>query len=180
MAHYMAIERIAARVLALMREACTQLALQPPAGLRFEQASLAQFAAGAPMLPEGVYLVLWRVAPGSAARALTPRRGEDGRLSRPPLPLDLHWLLLPVAPQADRQARLLGWALAFMHQLPVLGSELLNQDGVEVFAPHEAVELIADPLATAEQLSLWSRGQLPPGLGYQARMMLLDAVPAAL
>jgi predicted ATPase len=46
-----------------------------------------------------------------------------------------------------------------------------------VFAADEAVELIADPLATADYLALWDRVKtgFQAGMTYVARMVLIDS-----
>ena len=69
-----------------------------------------------------------------------------------------HWfwlsiVALAVAGAADKQTQMLGWALAFLHQLPTLSGEVINrytQGSPAVFQPEETVELIADPLSMAE------------------------------
>jgi hypothetical protein len=134
--------------------------------------------AGSEPLVDGISLCLWRVAV-NPRRALPPRRTPDGRRMKPSLPLDLHYLLLPVASAADTQQRLFGWALRELEDHPVLASGELNRQLAEpaVFAPDEAVELVADPLALADFLALWDKAKatLPLAMGYTARMLLIDS-----
>lgn len=180
MAQYAAIRAVGESVLELMREACPLAELQLDASPKFELASLGSLTDGRSVPAEGFYLVLWRVGIGGAPRHLPPRRGRDGRLFKPSLPVDLYFLLLPVATDADKQTQMLGWALAFLHQLPALGGEVINRytkGSPAVFQPEESVELIADPLGIADYLSLWERGKgsLQAGMTYVARMVLLDS-----
>ncbi len=137
-----------------------------------------QRLAAANALPDGIALCLWRVAL-NPRRSLPPRQTPDGRRCKPSLPLDLHYLLVPVAAQADTQHSLLGWALRELEDHPVLASGELNRQLAvpAVFGPDEAVELVADPLALADFLALWDKAKstLPVVMGYTARMLLIDS-----
>ncbi len=134
--------------------------------------------AGNTALPDGIAVCLWRVAV-NPRRSLPPRRNAEGQRFKPSLPLDLHYLLVPSATAADTQQRLLGWALRELEDHPVLTSGELNRQLAEptVFAPDEAVELVADPLALADFLALWDKAKatLPVAMGYTARMLLIDS-----
>lgn len=179
MAHYAAIRAVGESVLELMREACPVADLQLGASPRFDLASLGSLTEGQAAPAEGFYLILWRVGIGGSPRNLPPRRARDGRLYKPSLPVDLYFLMLPIASSADKQAQMLGWALAFLHQLPALSGEVINRytkGSPAVFQPEDTVELIADPLGTADYLSLCNRlkGGLQAGMTYVARMVLLD------
>lgn len=179
MAQYTAIRAVGESVLEMMREACPTADLQLGQSPKFELASLASLT-GEAAPAEGFYLCLWRVGIGGMPRNLPPRRHRDGRLFKPSLPLDLHFLLLPVAASADKQTQMLGWALGFMQQLPALSGETINRytkGGPAVFAAEESVELIADPLATSDYLALWDRIKtgFQAGMTYVARMVLIDS-----
>ena len=179
MAQYAAIRAIGESVLEMMREACPVADLQLSAAAKFELASLGSLTEGQAAPPEGFYLILWRVGIGGAPRNLPPRRARDGKLYKPSLPVDLYFLLLPIAAKADKQTQMLGWAMAFMHQLPALSGEVINRytlGSPAVFQPEETVELIADPLSTVDYLSLWDRVKsgFQAGMTYVARMVLLD------
>lgn len=179
MAQYAAIRAVGESVLALMRDACPVADLQLGSSAKFELASLGSLTDGQAPPADGFYLVLWRVGIGGSPRHLPPRRGRDGRLYKPSLPVDLYFLMLPVAAKADKQTQMLGWALAFLHQIPALSGDLINRytsGSPAVFQPEESVELIADPLASADYLALWDRVKtgFQAGMTYVARMVLLD------
>lgn len=179
MAQYTAIRAVGESVLEMMREACPIADLQLDASAKFQLASLGSLTEGQAAPPDGFYLILWRVGIGGSPRNLPPRRTRDGRLFKPSLPVDLYFLLLPIAAAADKQTQMLGWALAFMHQLPALSGEVINRytkGSPAVFQPEESVELIADPLSTVDYLSLWDRVKtgFQAGMTYVARMVLLD------
>ena len=97
MAQYAAIRAVGESVLALMREACPLGDLQLDASAKFELASLGRLTDPQAPPSDGFYLVLWRVGIGGMPRNLPPRRHRDGRLFKPSLPVDLYFLLLPVA-----------------------------------------------------------------------------------
>lgn len=179
MAQYAAIRAVGECVLEMMREACPVADLQLAVSAKFELASLGSLTEGQAAPEEGFYLILWRVGIGGSPRNLPPRRTRDGRVFKPSLPVDLYFLLLPIAAKADKQTQMLGWAMAFMHQLPALGGAVINRytkGSPDIFQPEESVELIADPLNTVDYLSLWDRVKtgFQAGMTYVARMVLLD------
>ncbi|MFG6457845.1 Pvc16 family protein [Roseateles sp. BYS96W] len=179
MARYTAIRAVGESVLELMREACPADELQLGPAPAFELASLGSLTEGQSPPADGFYLILWRVGIGGSPRNLPPRRARDGQLYKPSLPVDLYFLLLPVASRPDKQTQMLGWALTFLHQLPALSGEVINRytkGGPSIFRPEESVELIADPLSTVDYLSLWDRVKsgFQAGMTYVARMVLLD------
>lgn len=119
--------------------------------LRFELFQAGDFSSGTPMT-EGVSVYAYRVTVNTARRNLPPTVGPDGRRYRPALPVDLHFLLSPWAKSAVRQLRILGWAMRELQNVPVLPAGLLNHYGPEhdTFRPHEAVELICEPLPLSD------------------------------
>ncbi|MEF8717471.1 MAG: Pvc16 family protein [Candidatus Accumulibacter necessarius] len=179
MAGHQAIRAVGESVLSMMREGCPFTALQLGPDAKFEFAFFNTLVADTPPA-EGFYFCLWRVGIGGTPRRLPPRRDRAGQVFKPSLPVDLYFLLLPVASSADKQALMLGWALGFMNDLPVLSGETINRytkGEPAVFDPDESVELIADPLATADYLALWDRVKtgFQAGMTYVARMVLIDS-----
>jgi hypothetical protein len=178
MANYDAIRVLGEGLLGLMREQCPLVDLDLAVDASFALASLPALSATAP-LQNGFHLCLWRVGISGSPRNLPPRRSPSG-LKRPSLPLDLHYLLVPAAADAGKQARMLGWAMRFMHDLPTISGETINRyvgGAPSVFDPGESVELIADPLAPADYLALWDRVKtvFQGGMTYLARMVLIDS-----
>lgn len=127
----------------------------------------------------GVSLWLHRVSVSTARRNLPPRVDVDGRRYRPSLPLDLHYLLVAWAGDAVAQQRLLGWCIRTLEDHPVLPSGLLNHYGPEadVFAPHETVELVAQPLTPQELSDVWEVNQKvrQPSMAYIARAIEIES-----
>ena len=127
--------------------------------------------------PPAIALLLWRVTP-SASRAPSPRIDPDGRRFKASLAVDLHYLMIPYGSNAESQQRLLGWMLRAMDDLgPLLASQLNNALAEsDVFLPQESADLVLDPLAIGDHLSLWDRIRLlPPAANYVLRRLLIDS-----
>jgi Pvc16 N-terminal domain len=129
-------------------------------------------------MEEGISLYLYRVATNTTRRNLPPSIGPDGRRYRPPLPLDLHYLLTPWARTAAKQQRLLGWSMRALEDTPILPVGLLNHYGTEpeTFFPHETVELVCEPLSLQEIVNIWDafKPNLQLSAAYVARMVAID------
>jgi hypothetical protein len=175
-----AIRALGDAVRAILQERCPLAELDLAVDTAFTLASTDSLV-GAPASAEGFALCLWRVSVDTSLHNPPPRRAADGTLARPALPLDLHYLLLPQSADAARQARMLGWALRLMHDMPVLSGTAINRHArSSAFGEHESVEFIADPLSQADQLTLWQRlgAGYQPGMAYTARRVLIDSAVA--
>lgn len=127
---------------------------------------------------EGIAICLWRVTPNVSRRATGPRTDIFGRRFKPSLPIDLHYLIVPYADQAERQQRLLGWTLRALDDLGPLVASQLNHFLAEsdIFAEAEALDMVFDPLGIGDQLSLWDRIKaMPPCATYAMRLLMLDS-----
>ena len=173
MANYRAIAAASATILGLLRDRFPNDDFGGPLNIELYQAK--DFTS--PM-KEGIAICLWRVAPNISRRALGPRTDIHGRRFKPSLPIDLFYLLVPFADDAERQQRLLGWMLRAMHELGPLVASELNHFLAEsdIFAEAESLDMVNDPLSIADQLSLWDRiKHMPPAATYAMRMLLLDS-----
>jgi hypothetical protein len=143
---------------------------------RFELYQLKDFQTP---IEEGVSLYLYRLAVNGSRRNLPPTIGPDGRKYRPPIPLDLHYLLTAWAKTAGRQQRLLGWALRTLQDAPVLPASFLNNYAPEhdVFRAHEAVEVIFDALSLQDMNNLWGvvKNVPPLSVAYIVRMIAIES-----
>lgn len=130
-------------------------------------------------MDEGVSLYLYRIAVNGSRRNLPPTIGVDGKKYRPPIPLDLHYLLTAWAKTAGRQQRLLAWAIRTLQDVPVLPASFLNNYAPEhdVFRTNEAIELIFDTLTLQDMNNLWSVMKSPPPLSvsYIVRMIAVES-----
>ena len=173
MANYRAIAAASATILGLLRDRFPSADFGGPLNIELYQSK--DFATA---MKEGIAICLWRVAPNISRRALGPRTDIHGRRFKPSLPVDLYYLLVPFAEDAERQQRLLGWMLRAMHELGPLVASELNHFLAEsdIFAEAESLDMVNDPLAVADQLTLWDRiKHMPPSATYAMRMLLLDS-----
>lgn len=176
MATYLGIAAVARTILRLIEQECP----------RDEFAGTPSFALyqshdfGAVTITEGFSLMLYRVSV-NAARNQPPRRRADGTRCRPSLPVDLQFLLTPWAAEAERQLRLLGWAMRFLEDHAVLPANELNHSLSRreraVFDPDELVELSCDPPNVADYLGLWDKykARWQTSVTYVARLVRLDS-----
>jgi hypothetical protein len=173
MATYQAIAVTGQALLGLLADACPKADFP---GARFDLYQAKDYSA--PM-EEGVSLYLYRIAVNGSRRALPPRTDATGRRFKPPLPLDLHYLLTAWSKTAARQQRLLAWAIRMLEDVPVLHASLLNSYAPEgeVFRPNEAVELMFDQLTLADMYNLFSASKFAPQLsvGYLIRMVAVES-----
>ena len=132
----------------------------------------------APMTDEGFSILLFRVAVNGSVRNLTYRRDPDGRRFRPSLPLDLHYLITPWAGDGEVQHGMLGWVMRMLEDQGSLSASHLNDyiGKPDVFAPNEAADIVCDPLALNDYLTLWDRlKNLPASATYVLRMVVIDS-----
>ncbi|HKU75354.1 MAG TPA: DUF4255 domain-containing protein [Pyrinomonadaceae bacterium] len=130
-------------------------------------------------MDEGISLYLYRVAVNGTIRNRQPITGPDGRRFRPPIPLDLHFVLSAWARSAVKQQRLLGWTIRMFEDVPILPTGLLNNYGPEpaIFQPGETVEIILESLTLQDLNNLWTatKAALPLSVGYVARMVSISS-----
>jgi hypothetical protein len=130
-------------------------------------------------MEEGISLFLYRVAVNLGQRNQATRPRLDGLRPRPPLPLDLYYMLTPWAATAERQQRLLGWAMRTLEDTPILPSGHLNHYAPEanVFQPAETVELFYEPISLQDMVTIWEvfnpHEQL--SITYVARMLSIES-----
>jgi hypothetical protein len=173
MANHRAIAAASATIQGLLRDRFPSAEFGGPLNIQAYQAK--DFA---DPMKEGIALCLWRVAPNISRRATGVRTDVLGRRFKPSLPIDLYYVMVPYAEQADRQLRLLGWMLRAMEDLGPLVASQLNHflSESDIFADAESLDLVNDPLAIADHLSLWDRIKtMPPCATYAMRMVLLDS-----
>ena len=176
MANYLAIAAVAKTLMRLIEEQCPRDEFTATPLFKLYQTH--DF--GTNQVTEGFSLMLWRVTVNSN-RNQAPRRGSDGVLRRPALPVDLHFLLTPWATEAERQLRLLGWAMRFVEDNGCITANMLNHSLTQrdrpAFKPDESVELFCDPPGLADYLGLWDkyRQRWQTSVNYVARMVMIES-----
>jgi uncharacterized protein DUF4255 len=147
-------------------------------GAQFEPLQIADFQKPKPV-DEGISLLLYSVAASALQRNLHPRPEASGKQVRPPLPLDLHYLVTAWGKTAPQQQRLLGWCMRTLEDVGRLNPALLNHYGGPdiVFKSNEIVDLVYESIAMTDLSSLWD--MLKPNahvsVGYVARMIYIES-----
>jgi hypothetical protein len=98
-------------------------------------------------------LWLYRVRRLDELSNAPPQRRQDGRISMRPLPLNVHYLLTPIAGNPLTAQRLLGLAMRALHQEPRLGADFLHPALLE--APQPSVGIHLEPQTTEEATRIW-------------------------
>jgi hypothetical protein len=132
-------------------------------------------------MKEGISLYLYRVAVNGSLRNRSPIVDLTGKRRRPPLPLDLHFMLTAWAKTAVQQQRLLAWAMQQLEEIPILPSGLLNlhSQGPEpdVFQPDETVEIVCDPISLQDMFNIWEglKSKMQTSVTYIARIVMIES-----
>jgi hypothetical protein len=134
-------------------------------------------------MDEGLSLFLYNTVVSTARRNVPGRVLPNGTTLRPPLPLDLYYLLTPWAKTAVTQHRLLGWAMRALDDTPTLPASLLNHYGPEpdTFWPDETVTFVSEPISLQDIYNIWeiNKQNMQLSVAYVARVVLIDsAVPS--
>jgi hypothetical protein len=172
MARYPAIAAMSEAVLGLLRTASI--------GGEFDGVQFAHYGSASFQSPMslGLSLYLYRLSV-SLTRNLAWRAGADGVRSRPPIPLDAHFLLTAWADDAIKQQRMLGFAIRTLEDTPILPAGVLNQHSPEpdVFRPDETVELVFEAVSVQDVSYIWEVAQTKeqPSATYVARMIEIDS-----
>jgi hypothetical protein len=173
LATFQAIAATGQAILGMLADACPKPEF---ANARFELYKTDNFQT--PM-EEGLSLYLYRLAVNGARRNLPPSVGLDGIRRRPPIPLDLHYILTAWAKTAIKQQRLLAWAIRTLEDVPVLPAGLLNNYGPEpeIFRPNETVEMFLESLSLQDMNNLWSATKVNPqiSVSYVVRMVGIES-----
>lgn len=119
-----------------------------------------------------VSLWLYRITPNEHLRN-APRRG-DGLDGRPPLYLDLHYLLTVWADNALAEHTLAAWVLERLHLNPLLDASTLSPEGG--WGAGDQVQVLVDDLGNDELMRLWDAIDPPYRLSVPlvARVVRID------
>jgi hypothetical protein len=132
-----------------------------------------------------VNLFLYRTSPNtgwSNGDAPTARPGED---ARPPLALDLHYLLTVYGADGDEVLahRLLGRTMRVLHDHPVLGRQEIASalPGNDLGDQVERIRITPQPLSLDEMSKLWNAFQKEyrTSTAYHVSVVLIDSARAA-
>jgi hypothetical protein len=178
MARYPAIATVGKTILGLLSDALPR-ADYDFGNLPFELYQSSNFES--PM-NEGISLYLYRVTINGTFRNPSPRIDSTGKRRRPPLPVDLYYMLTAWARDAEKQQILLGWAMQQLEDMPILPSSALNTFGSkpDVFYPDETVEIICEPMPVQDLVSIWEhlktqKAKMQISVSYIARMVMIES-----
>ena len=171
MATYHAVSAVGEAILGLLEEGRPRDDF-PNADFRLYQAQSFQ----SPM-SEGVSLYLYRVVVNRARRVFPTQLAPDGTRRRPPLPLDLYYMLTPWAASAAKQHLLLGYCMRALEDTPVLPAGLLRRYAPHSFSSDEGVEITAEPLSIQDLTNLWdmAKQNIQISVAYVARVVSIDS-----
>jgi hypothetical protein len=173
MAQHQAIAAVAAAIRGLLRERYPRDAFDT---LTVEMYQAKDIEKG--LTVDGFAILPWRVAINTQRRARAPRVDIFGRRFRPSLPLDLSFLIIPVASSTEKQLRMLGWMMRAFEDAGSITAAQLNDYLTEdsIFNVEEDLDLVCDPLSVVDQLSMWDRIRRHPlFVNYLVRMVLIDS-----
>ena len=173
MAQHQAIAAVAAAIRGLLRERYPRDAFDT---LTVEMYQAKDIEKG--LTVDGFAILPWRVAINTQRRARAPRVDIFGRRFRPSLPLDLSFLIIPVASSPEKQLRMLGWMMRALEDAGSITAAQLNDYLTEdsIFSVEEDLDLVCDPLSVVDQLSMWDRIRRHPlFVNYLVRMVLIDS-----
>jgi Pvc16 N-terminal domain len=131
-----------------------------------------------------VNVFLYQAEIDGALRNTDPVNVAPGESGQPALPLILHYLITPYAPNADdiQAHRLLGAALQAVHSHPVLTPTDLADAAPFSDISHqvESVRICWQPLDDKDIYSLWSIFQAPYRIStaFELRVVLIDSTVA--
>jgi hypothetical protein len=130
-----------------------------------------------PAEPVAATLYLYHVAPNTSRGASVSRIDANGRLRRPALQLELHYLLTTWAKSPETQQRLLGWCARVLYDTPTLPAALLNRATPGVFRSDESVELVWETVNAQTFYDIWQVAEQnqQPSASYVARIIEIDA-----
>ncbi len=177
MATLLAIQATAKAIRRLLAEACPKADF-PTAEFKIVQAGdLAEI--NQPF--EGISIFLYQISVNTSPRNVPALVSPSGKQTRPPLSLDLHFLLTPWSGSAETQLHILAWAMRVLEDSPIIPASNLNQDfsGVEVFRPAETVRLIMDPMPLQDMALLWEnlhQVRIIPSVAYVVRGIQIESI----
>jgi hypothetical protein len=172
MATYRAISAISKALVGLLKESAAPLSDFTNSQFILYQASNFQTP-----ITEGLSVYLYRTTISTIRRSYPAKVGPDGRRKRPPLPLDLFYLVTPWAQTPEMEHLLLAWAMRTFEDHAVLPSTLLNQYTPETFGPDETVEIAGEQLSIQDHTNLWevARHHVQVSVAYVTRVVPIES-----
>lgn len=179
MANVFAVHSVGDSVMTYLRTVYEQFRQSFPEENRPPQASFDVLSSGGinsiDNPPLTLSLFLYRVAMNEHLRE-TPRPERPGD-RRPPLSLDLHYLMTIWSDNPVDEHMILAWAMLQLHQHPVLDLSSLTPAGG--WGPGDFVQFIPSELTNEDMMRIWDALTPPYRLStaYTARVVRVDSEP---
>lgn len=121
-----------------------------------------------------VTIFLYRIAINSQMRNSPRRTLSGGQTTRPPLPIELYFMITPWAQDTSDEYRIVGRILQAFYDNAELGPTQLQGDSWEV---GDSVEIILESLPLDDHYRIWDTSTLPYRLSltYQVRVVGIAA-----
>lgn len=141
--------------------------------------------------PNQLNLFLYQVTPniGWRNQSLPARDGSGARIGNPPLALDLHYMLTAYGAQDLSAEALLGFAMQFLHETPMLSRAQLrtvlgppsppfgNLSALSLADQIEWLKITPQFLGVEELSKLWTamQARYRPSMAYQVSVVLIES-----
>ena len=131
-----------------------------------------------PPRPPSVTVFLYHVRIHGEMRNAPRRQLAGGAFQRPPLPLELRFLITPWTLVTRDAYRIVGAIARLLYDRTVLGFSDLS--GAGVWSPDDTVELVLESLPVEEHYDIWDPTDLPYRLSltYLARLIGINSAVA--
>ena len=119
-------------------------------------------------------MYLYRILENPYMKNSFPVEGTGGKLRKPPLTLDLYYLLTPLFGTPREQMIVLGKTMQVLYDRPILeGGDLSGSLGTT----SEAIRLVLNPVSLEELTRVWQALEIPYRLSvcYLSRVIILDS-----
>lgn len=133
-------------------------------------------------------LFLHRVSPSQGWRNVDlPSRDARGQaMTKPPLALDLHYILTAYGPQELQPEILLGYGMQLLHEVPVLDRREIEDRlpptllGSQLGRQVEMIRITPEPMGADDLSKLWSalNAHYRPTAAYHVSVVLIESVAA--
>jgi hypothetical protein len=87
-------------------------------------------------------------------------------------------MVTPWATDAQQHARMLGWVMRMLEDVGTLNASQLNNyvPETDTFGADEGLDIVCEPLALGDYLTLWDRLRtFPTSASYVVRMLRIDS-----
>lgn len=120
-----------------------------------------------------ITVFLYRISVNETVRNSLPRRLPDGSVTRPLLPLNLHFMVTPWARQIGDEYLIMGRIMQVLYDNAEIGQAQLQGSAWET---NDAVQLMFESMTLEDHYSIWETTELPYRLSatFMARVIGIE------